>query len=362
MKRMRIRAVAAGAAVALAASLVAACGSDSTAGDNGAEQSTPGTSEEQPSEQPSDTGSAEEQPSESETGDTGTTEEQPSEGGESEAGDAGAVDFSNDTKKTITIPIAAGWSEDVAVSHLWKHLLEQEGFTVKLTTLDVGPIFDGIANDQYDVFFDTWLPNTHKKYWKQYGDKVDDINVWYDEAPLTIAVPDYMDIDSMDQLKDIGDKVNKTITGIDAGAGLTDVTKNSMMPAYGLDKAGWNLQISSTAAMLAALKKATDNHDPIVVTLWKPHWAYSVFPIKDLKDPKNAMGDPDEIHVIGSPKLADQDPGLIQALKKFHMDDATLADLESVTVQDPDMSAQEITDAAAKWASENQDFIDSFMK
>src|SRR5699024_8813181 len=154
--------------------------------------------------------------------------------------------------------------------------------------------------------------------WEQFGDQVADIGIWYDEAPLTIAVPKYMDIDSMADLKSIGDKVNKTIIGIDPGAGLTRVTQDDMMPAYGLDD--WTLKPSSTSAMLAALKKATDAQEPIVVTLWRPHWAYGAFPIKDLKDPKGAMGKPDEIHVIGSKDFAEADPGLTAALKNFKMD------------------------------------------
>ncbi len=359
MKRMRIRAVAAGAAVALAASLVAACGSDSDAGSNGTEQSSPGTVEEQPSEEPSeepsDTGSTEPSTSEEETGATDT------DGGSSEApesgasnSDGGAVDLSQDTKKDLTIPIASGWDEDVAVSNLFKYLLEQKGYTVDLPTLAVAPIFDGVASGEYDIFFDTWLPNTHADYWAKYKDKLQDIGVWYDEAPLTIAVPDYMDIDSMDQLKDIGDKVNKTITGIDPGAGLSRITKDDMMPAYGLDD--WKLQLSSTPSMLASLKKAIDAKEPIVVTLWRPHWAYSAFPIKDLKDPKGAMGEPDEIHVIGSDDFADADPGLVSVLKNFHMDPDMIGDLENVVLQEhkDDMQA-----GVKAWVADNQDYVDS---
>lgn len=341
MRRVRIRAVAAGAAIALAASLVAACGSNSDAGSNNSETSAGETT----SAQSSTAG-----------GESSAAGESSTAGGESSAAGGGAVDVSQDTKKDLTIPIAAGWDEDVAVTNLWKYVLEQNGYTVEAPTLDIGPVFAGVAGGDYDFFFDTWLPNTHADYWKQFGDQVEDIGVWYDKAPLTIAVPDYMDIDSLDQLKSIGDKVDKTIIGIDPGAGLTRVTKDDMMPAYGLDD--WTLKTSSTSAMLAELKTATEAQKPIVVTLWRPHWAYAAFPIKDLKDPKGAMGEPDEIHVIGSKEFAEADPGLVSALKNFHMDDDTLGSLEQQVLREHKDDPQAGVEA---WAKEHQDFIDGML-
>jgi glycine betaine/proline transport system substrate-binding protein len=358
--------VAAGAAIAVAASMVAACGSSNDAGGSGSGSASASAgsassgSAGSGSASSGTSGSAGSGSATSGSASSGSATSGSATSGSATSGSAsgaGAIDLSKDTKKDITIPIAAGWDEDVAVSNLWKYVLEQNGYTVSLPTLDIAPVFKGVASGDYDVFFDTWLPNTHKNYWKQFGDQVDDIGVWYDSAPLTIAVPDYMKIDSMDQLKSIGDQVDKTIIGIDPGAGLTDVTQNSMMPAYGLDD--WTLKTSSTSAMLAALKKATDAKQPIVVTLWRPHWAYGAFPIKDLKDPKGAMGKPDQIHVIGSKDFAEADPGLVAALKNFKMDPETLTDLETVVLrQYGDGKYQE---GVAAWAKDHPDFIKSLL-
>jgi glycine betaine/proline transport system substrate-binding protein len=372
MKQVRVRAVAAGAAIALAASLVAACGSSNDAGGSGSGSATSGSAGSGASSSAS-SGSASASAGSASAGSgsatSGSASSSSATSGSASSGSASAgsgsassgsstpVDLSKDTKKDITIPIAAGWDEDVAVTNLWKYVLEQKGYTVKTPTLDIAPVFKGVASGDYDIFFDTWLPNTHKNYWKQFGDQVEDIHVWYDSAPLTIAVPTYMKIDSMDQLKSIGDEVDKTIIGIDPGAGLTDVTQNSMMPAYGLDD--WTLKTSSTSAMLAALKKATDAKKPIVVTLWRPHWAYGAFPIKDLKDPKGAMGKPDEIHVIGSKAFAKADPGVVAALKNFKMDPDTLTDLETVVLrQYGDGKYQEGVKA---WAKDHQDFVNGLL-
>src|SRR5699024_11104806 len=126
--------------------------------------------------------------------------------------------------------------------------------------------YQGVADGDVDLFFDSWLPATHADYWKQFKDDVVDINVWYDKAPLTIAVPSYMDIDSIEDLPKIGDKVDWTITGIDSGAGLYRTVNDKVIPEYGLDK--YSQPASSGTAMLSALGKAIDNKQPIVVTLW----------------------------------------------------------------------------------------------
>lgn len=343
MRKTTTRVVAVGAALALAAASLVACGSDDDT------DSTPET----PAPTATDDDTAD-------TGDDGATDTDDSDT-DADTGDDGATDTDTDTGVdlaggSITIPIASGWDEDVVVTALWAHVLEQQGYTVDTPVLDVAPIFDGVATGEYDFFFDTWLPNTHEDYWDTYGDQLVDVGVWYDNAPLTIAVPDYMDIDSMEDLASIGDEVNHTITGIDPGAGLSRITEESMMPAYGLDD--WTLQLSSTSAMLAELKNATEAQEPIVVTLWRPHWAYAAFPIKDLEDPLGAMGEPDQIHTIASQAFADADPALIEALSNFRMDDDQLGSLEQLMLQehvdDPDVGL-------TAWIADNQDYVDSLL-
>jgi glycine betaine/proline transport system substrate-binding protein len=272
------------------------------------------------------------------------------------ADDAASSGSGGSGDKSLTIGMAAGWAEDIAVSHLWKHVLEEEGYDVTLKELDVAPVFVGVAKGDLDLFFDTWLPVTHEDYWNQYGDQVEDLGIWYDQATLNIAVPEYVDAETIGDLKGMAEKFDGTITGIDPGAGLTRVTKDEAMPTYGLDD--YELKTSSTPAMLAALKKATDEKKPIVVTLWHPHWAYSAFPIKDLEDPEGAMGEAEEIHTIASTEFVENNADLVEKIKSFEMDDATLADLEKVVLQEHEDDLEAGVDA---WVEENQDYVDSML-
>ncbi len=94
-------------------------------------------------------------------------------------------------KRELTIGYIP-WDEDVAVTYLWKDLLEQQGYGVKMKLLEVGPLFAGVARGDLDLFFDVWLPTTHKSYWEQYGDKVEELVDWYDGASLGWTVGAYV--------------------------------------------------------------------------------------------------------------------------------------------------------------------------
>src|SRR5699024_3469187 len=110
------------------------------------------------------------------------------------------------------------------------------------------------------------------EYWDKYEDDLTKVNEVLDQAPLSLTVPSYMDVDSIEDLKDnkeLGEATDWKLTGIDPGAGIMNSAEKAM-DEYGLDN--WELQQSSEAAMLSTLGKAYDNEEPIIITGWKPHW------------------------------------------------------------------------------------------
>lgn len=252
------------------------------------------------------------------------------------------------------------WNEDVATTFLWKHILEQRGYNVELKQLGVAPLFTSLARGDIDMFLDTWLPSTHEKYWKRFGGDLTKIAQWYDGASLDLAVPKYMNIDSIGQLNSVAGKLDGKITGIGPGAGETGIIKNQIMPAYNLeDKLTY--QTSSSTAMLASLKKATGNNEPIVVALWHPHWAYEAFPIKDLEDPKNAWPGEEKLYV-SAPKGFSQDwPKIAKWMENYKLTDEQLSSLSNQVVNKAGDSNEAKQQAAAKWAQQNQDLIQSWV-
>lgn len=270
-----------------------------------------------------------------------------------DGGDGGSGSGGSESKSLKIAYIT--WAEDIAATFLWEHILEERGYDVELTQVDVGPTFAATAEGDAQLFFDTWLPVTHKQYWEQYGDQLTKVAQWYDSASLEISVPTYMDdFNSIEDLAGEADTFGGKIIGIEAGAGLTDVTKNEVIPQYGLDD--YTLATSSTPAMLAALEDATKSEEPIVVTLWRPHWAYAAYPVKDLEDPKGALGGAEKIFAVAPTDFESNYPDVYEWVSKFHMSAEQLADLENATINGVD-SEEDRRAAVDKWAEENQDLI-----
>lgn len=256
--------------------------------------------------------------------------------------------------KTIKIGYIA-WDEDIALSNLVKSQLEAKGYQVRLQQLDAAPLYAGLAKGDIDLFLDSWLPSTHADYWKQYQDKLQDLGVWYDNATLNLAVPKSVaNVNSIEDLKANAAEFGGKITGIDPGAGETRIIQNNAIPRYGLN-GSMTLQNSSSTAMLAALDSAVKGNQPIVVALWHPHWAYSRYPLKDLADPKGAMGTGEQIHSIGRQNFAKDFPGLAASLKNLKLDDTQLGSLEDAVQKAGDGNEET---AAKQWADQHKSFVD----
>jgi glycine betaine/proline transport system substrate-binding protein len=78
------------------------------------------------------------------------------------------------------------------------------------------------------------------------------------------------------------------IVRIDPGIGHMELTANALKE---YDLTDWNLTSDSGAAMTAALIKAYDKEELIIVRAWTPHWMSSKFDLKSSDDPKLIFGD-----------------------------------------------------------------------
>ncbi len=256
--------------------------------------------------------------------------------------------------ETITLGILPSWTDGLSMAYLWKDVLEEEGYEVEITELsEAAPLYTGLANGDIDIYPSAWPEVTHAQYMEEYGDSIEDLGAYYDNAKLTLAVPEYTDIDSIAELNDNADALDGKIVGIEPSAGLTDVTKNSVMPEYGLDE-NFELVESSTTAMLSELKAATDDERDIVVTLWRPFWANSEFPVKDLEDPEGALGEPEGLHGLARDGFSDDFPEVAEMFEAAKLDDAQYGSLEDLVVNEYGEGQE--ADAVDAWLEENADW------
>ena len=270
-------------------------------------------------------------------------------GGDADAGNSDTGDASG----TITLGFLPAWTDGLSTAYLLEDQLGKLGYDVKMTELtEAGVLYAGLAGGDFD-YPSAWPEVTHADYMDKYEDKIEDLGGYYDGAVLTIAVPDYMtDVNSIEDLKGQADRFGGEIIGIEPGAGLTAQTQDTMMPEYGLDSE-YKLVTSSTAAMLATLQEKIDKEEDVVVTLWRPFWANDAYPIKDLEDPKGAMGTPETLHFLGTDGFSDEFPEAAEYISKIKLDDAAYAALEGLITGDEFDGDPE--GAVQAWLEDNAD-------
>ncbi|WBU39047.1 glycine betaine ABC transporter substrate-binding protein [Homoserinibacter sp. YIM 151385] len=260
---------------------------------------------------------------------------------------------------TITLGFIPSWTDGLSTAYLLEDQLEKLGYTVEMETLtEAAPLYAGLSNGDVDMYPSAWPEVTHAKYMEQFGDDIEDLGAYYDNAVLTIAVPTYTDIDSIEDLAGNADMFDGKIYGIEPGAGLTGVTQDSMMPEYGLD-GDYELVTSSTAAMLTELQGAIDKQEDVVVTLWKPFWANAAFDIKTLEDPKGAMGDAEALHFLGTDGFADEFPEAAEYIAGIKLDDAAYGALEDMVVNEYGEGRE--AEAIDAWIAEHGDAYEGIL-
>ncbi|GHF82591.1 ABC transporter permease/substrate binding protein [Streptomyces griseosporeus] len=221
------------------------------------------------------------------------------------------------------------WDEDVAVTHLWKHVLERRGYRLNLKQMDVGPVYTGLASGDLDVNFDAWLPYAQANFWDKSKDRLKDLGSWYSPTSLEIAVPSYVkDVKSLADLKGKADRFDGKIIGIEPGTGEMNLLKTKVLPGYGLDKE-YKVVDGSTPAMLAELKRAYAEKEPVAVVLWSPHWAYSRYDLTKLTDDRKLFGEGDTIRTIANEEFPERYPQLTKWIKNFRMSEDELGSLEA---------------------------------
>ncbi len=247
------------------------------------------------------------------------------------------------------------WDCANASTHVVAALLEDElGQEVDLTSVDAGPMWTGIARGDFDAMVTAWLPATHERYYEQFGDDVVNLGANLDGARIGWVVPAYVDAESIEDLHDeeLAQKFDSKVTGIDPGAGIMSSSENAL-EAYDLD---YNLLSGSDAAMTAALDRAIEREEWIIVTGWTPHWKFAKYDLKYLNDPKGAFGHQEHIATIVTPELEMENPHAFHLLDNFYWAPEEINEVMGY-IED----GMDPFDAARKWIADNPEIVQQWL-
>ena len=92
------------------------------------------------------------------------------------------------------------WDSEIASTNIIGLVLQDMGYNVTLTQVDAGPMWAALGSGDADAIVAAWLPATHKKYFSDYKDTIEDLGPNLEGARLGLVVPKYMDINSIEDL------------------------------------------------------------------------------------------------------------------------------------------------------------------
>lgn len=244
------------------------------------------------------------------------------------------------TEKGEFVLVSTPYDTERSSSNVLKIVFERAGYEMEIQTADVGLAFLSIAEGSADCFVGAWLPTCHGNYLEKYKDEIEFVRVNMRGTRCGLVVPDYVTIDSIEEMNEVRNQFDGVITGIEPGAGIMQSTEDAIS-IYNLD---YSLQTGSETSMVASLKKAIDDEDWIVVTGWSPHWKFVRWDLKYLDDPENVYGGEEDITTYTRKGFKEDMPGVYAILERFSWDSS---DMESIMLDiEEGMSDEE---AAAKW-------------
>lgn len=96
---------------------------------------------------------------------------------------------------------ATTWDDALFTANVAKIVLEQQGFDVTLTPVDPAILFESIASGDVDATLSPWLPTTHGALYEEYEGEFEDIGKNIEGGKLGLAVPSYMEADSLEDFE-----------------------------------------------------------------------------------------------------------------------------------------------------------------
>jgi glycine betaine/proline transport system substrate-binding protein len=241
---------------------------------------------------------------------------------------------SSPENRELNLGVATGWDENQVITNLTKQLLEEElGYgEVRLTELELGPVFEGVGSGDLDAFQDMWLPN-HQAQLDAVENDVVQLSPWYQgQTEFGIGVPTYMT--NVNTIPDLNNTDLTQILGIEPGAVISERIPDSVIPTYDLNQ---EYVESSTAGMLSEVERLYNDQEEFAFVPWRPHWMNARYDFKFLEDPEDALQDLNDgatISSIVNEDLPDEDPVAYAFMENLKLTEVQVNEIENINPQD----------------------------
>lgn len=247
------------------------------------------------------------------------------------------------------------WPGATVKQEVVREILEERGYDIEVNKLDAGIIYAEMTEGNIDSLVAGWLPVTHQDYWQQHGDELEKVKANVPSTWLGLAVPTYVYDEGIHSIEDLNEYKNDfegRIVGIDPGAGIMLSTEGAL-DVYDLD---YDLEASSTPAMMAEVDRCVDDNDWIVFTIWEPHSAFAQFDIEKLEDPQQVYGGGDQVFTVVRSGFSEDYPTVYEFFQNFQVAPET----QSEWIYEYSSKERPAEEVAREWVDNNQEQIEEW--
>lgn len=231
-------------------------------------------------------------------------------------------------------------------------ILEHLGYDVTVNTYSQPILLRGLGSAELDVFLGLWIPSA-RSYAEPYYEEgsVERLTVNLDETLYRPAVPTYVYDEGVHEIGDLdrfAEQFGSNYYGIEPGNDGNEIMWQAIEDnTYNL--AGWTVVESSEVAMLANVRRMTEQGDWIVFSAWTPHWMNVAYDIRYLEDPEGIWGDSDRVDTIVRTGFAEEFPNAAAFLERFQV----TSEIQSEWIVEYGLNERDPEEVAEEWIKDN---------
>ncbi len=212
-----------------------------------------------------------------------------------------------------------GWTDITATTSAAKQVLEALGYEVDVQVLSVPVTFEALSSGDLDVFLGNWMPSQQSAIQPYLDDgSIETVGVNLEGTKYNLAVPAYLydqGLQSYEDMAEFQEALNGEIYGIEPGnEGNTYLIS---LTESGGPFEGFEVVESSEQAMLAQVRRAVDNEEPVVFLGWEPHPMNANFPLKYLEGGDDFFGGQGNVYTVTRKGFSQECPNVAKLLQNM---------------------------------------------
>jgi len=247
------------------------------------------------------------------------------------------------------------YSFDRSVVHVLKGILDQQpSLDVQLLMVPDSTMFRQLSTGELDIGISAWMPVTHKHYFDLYPYEISNYSMIVDSLGVYLAVPEYLEIDRISELRNYASSLNNTIFVPDGNNAVYEFAKD-LIEDYNL--VDFRLHESTFDNIMYFVEESLRENIPFAIVTIRPHHSFKKYGLKILTDTRHSFGDFEQAYIVVNSNVPEKMPVIADFLAQIRF---TLSDIEEL-MELNQVLGTELYENALRWISQNTRRINTWL-